>query len=75
MNPLLERSTGRIGEQVKFQHEENPPITFLGLAEDHNGTDTQQFNDSVPMSFEGHIEQMLKIRGWDKEHPESPKPC
>ena len=33
------RITERICEQVKFQHEENPPIAFLGLAEDHDGVE------------------------------------
>ena len=45
--------TRRIGERVKFQHEENLPITFLGLVEDHNGADIRQFNDSILVSAKG----------------------
>ena len=72
---IVERITKRIGKRVWFQHEENPPITFLGLAEDHNGVDIRQFNDSVPMSSKGCIKRILKIRGWDKESSNSHKHC
>ena len=60
---IAERITKRVGEQVKFQHEENLPTTFLGLAEDCDGADVKQFNESVLMSSKGHVKQMLKTHG------------
>ena len=73
---IAERITERIGKRVKFQHEENLPITFLGLlVEDCDGVDIKQFNDSILMSSKGNIERMLKSHGWDKEFPENPKSC
>ena len=72
---IAERITERIGERVEFQHEENLPIIFLGHAEDLNGVDIRQFNDSILMSSKGHIEWMLKTHRWDKESPNGPKPC
>ena len=72
---IAERITERIGKQVKFQYEENPPTTFLGLAEDHDGADVRQFNDSIPMQSKGCAKWMLKTHGWDKESPDGPKPC
>ena len=72
---IAERITKRIGKRVKFQHEENLPMTFLGLAEDCNGVNVEQFNNLIPMSSKGYIERMLKTHGWNKESPDSPKPC
>ena len=66
---IAERIAGKIGKQVKFHHEENPPNTFLGLVEDCNGVDVKL------MSAKGHIERMPKTHGWGKESPDCPKPC
>ena len=72
---IAERMTKQIGEKVKFQHKENPPITFLGSVDDCNGADVKQFNDFIPMSSKGHIAWMSKTHGWDKESPDCPGPC
>ena len=45
-----ERLTKRIGEKVKFEHEEELPIKYLCLAEDYNGVDINQCDDSILMS-------------------------
>ena len=45
------------------------------MVEDCDGVDIKQFNDSISMSSEGHIEQMLKTHGWDNESSDCPKPC
>ena len=51
---VAQRITKWIGERVKFQHKENPPITFLGFVDDCNGVDIKQFNDSVSMTPKQH---------------------
>ena len=51
------RSANQIGERVKFKHEKDMPITFMGLVDDCNGAEIEQCNDLTLMSSGAHIER------------------
>ena len=70
---IAKRRTKQFGKRVKFQLEENPPITFLGLAEDCNGVDVKKISNSIlmssgGMSFKGCIKRMSKHTDGTKNH-------
>ena len=72
---LAKKLTKRIGEKVKFKHEKDLPITFLGLVEDYNGCEIKQYKDSILMSSRAYIERLLKTHGWEQESPSAKPPC
>ena len=72
---IAERITKQIGGRVKFQHEENLLMIFLGLVGNHSGADIRQFNKSILMSSKKCINHMLKTCGWHEESLDCPKPC
>lgn len=70
-----ESITKRTREHVKFDHEKELPITFVGTVEDCDGGDTSQFKDSITLSSERCIERMLKNHGWERESPNVESTC
>ena len=72
---IAESITKRTGEHVKFKHEQELPITFMGIVEDYNGCDVSQFKDSILLSSKSYIERMLKTHGWERESPNAKPTC
>ena len=68
------RLTKRTGEEVKFEHEKDLPIAFLGLVNDCDGVEIKQHNDSTLMSSRAYVERLLTIHGWDAESPNAKSP-
>ena len=52
------RSANQIGERVKFKHEKDMPITFMGLVDNHDGVEIKQCNDSMLMSSRACIKRL-----------------
>ena len=61
----------KIGSYVKFDHEKEIPITFVGMVNDHNGVDIEQHADCIHVTSKSHIERLLKTHGWETESPKS----
>lgn len=66
---MAKEMSDKTGKHTKFDHEEDLPMPFLGLAHDYNGVDIEQYSDCIHKSSKSHIERLLKTHGWEKESP------
>ena len=61
-----------IGKHVKFDHETDIPMTFLGLVEDYNGVDIEQYSDCIHISSKSYIERKSHQDLTKKQHQRDP---
>jgi hypothetical protein len=65
----------RIGQRLQLPSEAEAPFKYLGLLQDFNGLDIEQYADCIKISCTKYIEQVLRTHMWDQPSSNpAPKP-
>ena len=66
---LARRIYDVVGKRLQLEHEEAPPLEYLGLLSEYNGVDISQTRDYISVSCSRYIERILRTHGWSTPGP------